>query len=115
LTKYNAKKTKIDGIMFDSKAEAHYFVYLKGLEKRGLISELELQPKVYLTSARILYKPDFKFFDVTLQIPVYVDVKGMTTPVFQIKKRLWRHYGAGILRLVKKGVVTEEVKTLHDY
>ena len=75
----------VDGIVFDSKAESEYYIELKWLLENKIIDSLELQPKVYLTESRILYKPDFlvgandKF--------EFVDVKGMATPVFNIKKR----------------------------
>ena len=59
MSKYKSIKTKINGIVFDSKAEAHYYLFLKAEEKRGKLKIISLQPKIYLTEARILYKPDF--------------------------------------------------------
>ncbi|NIT04066.1 DUF1064 domain-containing protein, partial [Candidatus Saccharibacteria bacterium] len=50
--KYNAKATWVDGIRFDSRAEAEFYQLFKADIK-------ELQCKVYLTKARILMKPDF--------------------------------------------------------
>ena len=88
-SKYKNKKVEIDGITFDSKAEGRFYE----LKKQEI---LELQPKIYMTKARILYKPDFKMNDGT-----YVDVKGMQTPVFKIKKRLWKVYMNGDLHIVK--------------
>lgn len=98
--KYNSVRTEVDGVDFDSKAEAECFQMLKLLERNGQIKIIELQPKVYLTRARILYKPDFKI-DEGGKI-VFIDVKGKRTTAFQIKKRLWRYYGQGVLRLVQK-------------
>ena len=43
--KYKAVKTTIDGITFDSKREAKRYTELKLLEKSGMITHLELQPK----------------------------------------------------------------------
>ena len=43
--KYNAKKTVVDGIKFDSKKEAARYEVLKGLERVGKIDRLELQPR----------------------------------------------------------------------
>lgn len=109
-SKYKSIKTIIDSIKFDSKAEAKYYLHLKEQEKLGYVKIIELQPKVYLTEARILYKPDFLIKrDVEL---IYIDVKGMTTPVFAIKKRLWKFYGNGTLEIVKRGKITEVVKTI---
>jgi len=98
--KYRAKPTKVDGHRFDSSAEAEYYQNLKLMARAGELEILELQPKIYLTKARILYTPDFKILqnDET----VYIDVKGARTTAFAIKERLWKHYGAGKLRLIKK-------------
>lgn len=46
MSKYKAKKTKVDGITFDSKKEAERYRQLKMLENAGHISDLELQKKV---------------------------------------------------------------------
>ena len=99
-SKYGASKVEIDGHKFDSQAEAEYYGILKGMQSGGLLRIIELQPKVYMTDARILYKPDF-LIEIDGE-KKYVDVKGMKTPVFQIKARLWRHYGEGILQIVEK-------------
>ncbi len=99
-SKYRAIKTKVDGITFDSRAEACFYNELLFLQKAGEINIIELQPKVYLTEARILIKPDFLIEENGKK--VWIDVKGHTTAVFQIKVRLWSKYGPGTLRLVKK-------------
>ena len=43
--KYHAKKTKIDGILFDSHAEAKYYIGLKILRDAGEILTIECHPK----------------------------------------------------------------------
>lgn len=48
-SKYNAHKTKVDGITFDSKREAERWKELKALEQEGKISSLERQRKYELT------------------------------------------------------------------
>ncbi len=115
-SKYKNVRKEIDGVVFDSTAEAECFQMLKLLERNGQIKIIELQPKVYLTRARILYKPDFKI-DEGGKI-VFIDVKGKRTTAFQIKKRLWRHYGEGVLRLVQKNGfafdLVEEIRTVAD-
>jgi predicted nuclease of restriction endonuclease-like RecB superfamily len=98
--KYKAIRTVIDGIKFDSKAEAEYYLYLLQEKKLGLINEIEFHPKVYLTKSKILYVSDFLVTEGDKKY--YIDVKGMQTPVFRLKLKLWKHYGAGELRLVKK-------------
>lgn len=107
--KYGNKKTIVDGINFDSKAEARYYTELKLREQAGEIEIIEIQPKVYLTDARILYKPDFLIRE-TQGPKVWIDVKGFETPVFKIKKKLWAHYGPGRLDIVNgRNVVSVEV------
>jgi len=48
MNKYNAKKTMVDGIVFDSKKESQRFAELKLLEKAGQITDLRLQHKYEL-------------------------------------------------------------------
>lgn len=100
-SKYKNKKCEVFGQKFDSLAEGEYYAELLNLKACGDIVEIQLQPKVYLTTAKVLYKPDFYVKDKFDRV-WYVDVKGMATPVFNIKKRLWKHYGDAPLRIVKK-------------
>ena len=99
-TKYGNKKTEVDGIKFDSKAEAVQYQKYKLLEKCHDFKILELQPKVYLSAARILYKPDFKVQECGEVY--YVDVKGFSTAVFNLKKRLWEAYITIPLHIISK-------------
>lgn len=46
--KYGNKKVTFDGIIFDSKREMQRYVVLKEAERRGEISNLDLQPKFEL-------------------------------------------------------------------
>ncbi len=96
VNKYQNIKTTVDGIRFDSKAEAEYYLELK---INGVKIE-EMQPKVYLSKAKILYKPDFVIIEDGKR--VWIDVKGAATPVFNLKARLWKAYGPGDLRIVKR-------------
>ena len=98
--KYSAKRTVFDGLLFDSKMEAEYYKLLLILERAKELKILELQPKVYLTKANILYKPDFLIEQNNEQI--WIDVKGFHTPVFKLKKKLWKYYGPGKLQLIDK-------------
>ena len=49
--KYNAKKIVVDGITFDSKTEAGYYLLLKGKQKKGEIESLDLQQEFILLDA----------------------------------------------------------------
>ncbi len=98
---------------YASKAEAAYAGELKLRRHAGQITGLVMQPVVYLTAARIRYVADFLFLEDGQQ--VWVDVKGMETPVFRLKARLWKHYGPGVLRIVKRQgenfVVDREIRS----
>lgn len=96
-SKYNAKKTKIGGITFDSKREAQRYTELKLLLKAKKIKDLELQPKFELqphykkngkTVRAITYIADFMYTDTETGKIVVEDVKGMRTEVFNIKKKM---------------------------
>lgn len=100
--KYNAKKTIVDGITFDSKKEAARYSQLKLLEKTGVIYNLELQPHFLLqdkfrykgkTFRKVEYVADFRYTDKT-GATVVEDVKGFKTDVYSLKKKLFLYkYG----------------------
>ena len=101
--KYNAKKTVIDGIKFDSKKEAARYEVLKGLELVGKIDRLELQPRFVLMDGfryegkairKIEYVADFLYRDLSTCELIVEDVKGVKTDVYKLKKKLFlKHYG----------------------
>ena len=87
--KFNAKKTEVDGIVFDSKAEAKRYTELKLLEKANVISDLRLQPKFdcVVNGKKICtYRADFDYYEADKY--VCEDVKGFKTPVYRLKKKL---------------------------
>lgn len=94
--KYGARKTVVDGIKFDSQLEAKYYYHLMTLKQLDQVEEIELQPEFLIqekkkykseTIRKIVYKLDFKvvYNDGYTE---YIDVKGMTTPVSQLKLKL---------------------------
>jgi len=97
--KYNAKKTVVDGITFDSKKEARRYSELKLLEKCGEIHSLELQPRfdLIVNGAKCgYYKADFRYTEKSKEI--VEDCKGFKTPVYRLKKKLVKAiYGVDIL------------------
>lgn len=112
--KYGAKKKEVDGHVFHSQGEAAMYETLKLLERAGEIKILSLQDKVYLTDAQILYKPDFKVFDTKASTEVWIEFKGKETAEWRIKRKLWLHYGPGILRVFKlKGMRMVMVDEIH--
>lgn len=79
-TKYNAKKTVVDGIKFDSLKESLRYWELKLLQQAGVIRDLELQPRydVVVNGHKICYyKADFRYFDIEKGAEVVEDVKAM--------------------------------------
>ena len=95
-SKYNARKTTIDGHTFDSKKEAERYLELRSKQKRGEISELTLQPEFTLIEGftdnqgkkirPMKYRADFGYTEKG--IPTIEDVKGILTAVYRIKKKL---------------------------
>ncbi len=92
--KYNAVKTVVDGITFDSKKEAKRYAELKLLEKAGEISGLLLQPpfKIEINGVKICtYIADFQYvshFKHEDDKFVVEDVKGVKTAIYRLKKKL---------------------------
>lgn len=109
--KYNNQKTIIDGITFDSKMEAKYYNTLKLLQEAGEIRDFGLQPKYELQPAfekggkkyrPITYIADFVIVnnDGTTEV---VDVKGVETQVFKIKKKMFEYQYPDLeLKIVKE-------------
>lgn len=108
--KYNNQKTIVDGIEFDSKKEADYYIYLKLLKKAGEIRDIGLQQRFVLQPGfekngvkyqPITYIADFVITnnDGTTEV---VDVKGVETQVFKIKQKLFEYmYPDLSLKVVK--------------
>lgn len=102
-SKYNNKKTQIDGITFDSEKEALRYAELKMLEKSGVITDLErqkkfeLQPAFYYQGHKqrpIYYVCDFFY----RQGDKYIieDVKSPVTKnnaVYKLKKKMMLYRG----------------------
>lgn len=90
MSKYHNIKTTVDGITFDSKAEAHYYSFLKYRQGSGTLFNLRLQvPYVFKIDGKKIftYKADFQYTDKEGKEHV-IDVKGVETPVFRLKKKL---------------------------
>lgn len=95
--KYRAQRTEYNGYSFASKLEASVYGLLLLMERAEEITDIKVQQHVYLTKARIQYIVDFSAVEKKSGLTVYIEAKGLATPVFQIKKRLWHYYGPGIL------------------
>lgn len=91
-SKYGNKKVVVDGITFDSKREAAYYGELKQREKAGEVVGIELQrPFALLGNNGMLiatYKADFCFWDNVADRFRCIDVKGVETKDFKLKKKM---------------------------
>ena len=94
-SKYNAKKTVIDGIEFDSTREAKRYTRLRALEEDGKIQRLRLQVPFELVPSfecdgvkyrEMRYVADFVY--VRDGKVVVEDCKGFKTPEYKLKKKL---------------------------
>lgn len=97
MSKYNNRKTEVDGIPFDSAKEALRYQELKLLESAGLIRHLklqyawELQPGFKRDGKKerpITYICDFCYMDAETGKTIVEDVKGVKTQAYAIKKKL---------------------------
>lgn len=100
-SKLRNRRVSIDGYNFASKLEAAVYLELKSISRSGILQILEVQPRVYLTEARILYIADFKCLDLRNDEVFFVEAKGQETTGWKIKKRLWEHYGPATLHIWK--------------
>ena len=110
MSKYHAKKTVVDGMVFDSKKEAREYGILKALERAGEISDLQRQVefllipeqrepdtvgvrggirKGRLIERKVIYVADFTY----MRDGEYVveDVKGMRTKEYVLKRKMMLH------------------------
>ena len=92
MAKYNNTKIRVDGRLFDSKAEAARWQELQLLERAGEITELERQVEYELIPKQkgeraVKYIADFRYVDNEGKT-VVEDTKGVKTPVWIIKRKL---------------------------
>ena len=100
-SKYRSEKTEVDGVKFDSRAEASRWQQLELMEKAGVISSLQRQVPFELAPAVMLdgrTKPPIRYFaDATYMengALIVEDTKSAITrkkPEYRIKKHLMRH------------------------
>lgn len=98
--KYHNVPTEVDGIKFDSKAEAARYAELKLFERAGSIANLQVHPRFVIVDAdehgkAMHYEADFMYRDWSTYTGLMVveDVKGgraTSTPLFRLKARLFQ-------------------------
>lgn len=95
--KYGNVKKSVDGITFDSSAEARRYIELKAMQSAGQIADLELQPRYVLLDKftdgtgrkhrSVEYRADFRYLDGGGHT-VAEDCKGFATEAFKIKFKM---------------------------
>lgn len=116
--KFSAQKTILDGIDFDSKAEANRYAQLKLLERAKDIRALGCQPAFPLRINGVLighYTADFIYYQGGRKIAE--DVKGVVTEAASLRMRvfaacfpdveLWIVNGKGAAKRFKPRTITE--------
>lgn len=94
------EKIEHHGHWFDSRLEKALFDLLALRERAGEIRDLAHQPgTVFLSEARIQYRPDFRFTNCTTGEVEYAESKGFPNDKWPIKKKLWKAYGPGKLEI----------------
>lgn len=110
MNKYRNKKTVVNGIAFDSKAEAARYQELMLMREAGGITDLRLQPEFTLQPAfitpegetvrAIRYRADFSYRRVSEKgiagALTVEDVKGRKTKDYEIKRKLMEGLGIHI-------------------
>lgn len=91
--KYNAKKTTVDGIVFDSIIEGNRYCELKLLQRAGQISDLKWQvPFVLFEKSKygrkLVYKADFTYMQNGQLVVEDTKSKATKTQVYLLKKRI---------------------------
>lgn len=118
--KYKNKKAQVDGILFDSKAEARYYILHRNNKNMKMQVKFLLTDTMYFehngqkkTIGKMSYIPDFVFYDDEGNIEKVVDVKGMKTKEFNVKAKIFMEKYQIPLILAKydsrTGLFTEEI------
>jgi hypothetical protein len=106
--KYNAKKTLVKGIEFDSKVEAERYLFLLEQERKNTICDLILQESFQIIvndDVVCTYMADFSYKLVSNGSKVVEDVKGVKTPIYRLKKKLLKaSLGIDILEVTKENI-----------
>lgn len=106
-SKYKNVRFSVDGLGFDSKREAAYYVGLKARAHNGEITNLQIHPTFALLAPTpgginvevAQYEADFTYRDASGGRHT-VDVKGVRTKMFLLKRK-WLE--------LQEGIVIEEV------
>ncbi|VVD74770.1 hypothetical protein PHO31112_00778 [Pandoraea horticolens] len=105
-SKYSNKKCEVDGVKFDSRAEARRWSQLVGMQAQGEICALERQV-VYVLAPGVVINgrkaPPLRYVADFVcergEETVIEDVKGVITPEYRIKRHLMALKGLSIVEI----------------
>ena len=111
MSKYGNKLVTVNGLTFQSQAEARRYGELKLLERAEKITDLRVHPSFLLQEGflhqghsvqPITYIADFSYTDAETGELVVEDVKGVETPEWRLKRKLFlKKYPRMELRVIK--------------
>lgn len=87
------------GFSHRSKLEAAVCNLIWLREKAGEIEHLQHEFHVYMTIARVAYVADFRVRDRKSGEEILIEAKGYASPVWPLKKRLYKFYGPAPLEI----------------
>ena len=98
--KYRAKRVRIDGHTFPSKAEGARYLELRQMVDAGVIRDLILQPRypIHINGTHLCdVVPDFEYEDAHTGERHIEDVKGRVLPMYRLKAKAFAlQYGREI-------------------
>lgn len=107
--KYSAKRVQYQGIWFDSIHERNQYIILRDKQRRGEISDLQLQVPIWLegrdgplltrTGQQMRLTVDFVYVDTASGETLYVDAKGKITRDYEVRKAVAEAMGYAIIEV----------------
>jgi hypothetical protein len=104
-SKYKNRATQCDGFTFDSIVERDYYVHLKANQNAGSVKMFLRQVPLHIVcndESVCKYVCDFQVF-YSDGLVEFVDVKGIQTDIFKIKKKLVEAQYPIEIKLVRRG------------
>jgi hypothetical protein len=100
-SKFKNIRCEVDGIGFASKAEAGFYSALKLKQMAGEVAYFLRQVPLHLPG-NIRYVVDFVVFEADGRVR-YIDVKGVETPMFKLKRKQVEALYPITIETVKRG------------
>lgn len=112
-SKYKNKKFEIDNIKLDSKLEAEYYLYLKGLKEKGKIKDFTVHQKFLLQPSYKKYGKNIRAITYAVDFSItynngtieHIDTKGMATKDGELKRKMFDYlYPSETLKWISKSI-----------